>query len=55
MGYLAAFGALAGVAFPVAAQQADSASILIYDASGSMWGQLDGGVTKVEVLISTRN
>lgn len=49
MGYLAAFGALAGVAFPVAAQQADSASILIYDASGSMWGQLDGGVTKVEV------
>lgn len=33
----------------VAAQQADSASILIYDASGSMWGQLDGGITKVEV------
>lgn len=49
MGYLAAFGALAGFAFPAAAQQADSASILIYDASGSMWGQLDGGVTKVEV------
>ncbi|MCO5156355.1 MAG: hypothetical protein M9945_06310 [Aquamicrobium sp.] len=49
IGYLAAFSALAGFALPVAAQQADSASILIYDASGSMWGQLDGGVTKVEI------
>ena len=47
--HLAAFSALAGFALPVAAQQADSAAILIYDASGSMWGQLDGGVTKVEV------
>ncbi|MCF3934113.1 hypothetical protein L1787_11865 [Acuticoccus sp. M5D2P5] len=49
IGYLAAFCFLCGFAFPVAAQQADSASILIYDASGSMWGQLDRGVTKVEV------
>ncbi len=49
IGYLAAFSALAGFALPVAAQQTDSASILIYDASGSMWGQLEGGVTKVEV------
>lgn len=49
IGYLAAFGALASFALPAAAQQTDSASILIYDASGSMWGQLDGGVTKVEV------
>ncbi|WP_373356255.1 hypothetical protein [Pseudoroseicyclus sp. CXY001] len=49
IGFLAAFNALAGVALPVAAQQADSASILIYDASGSMWGQLDGGITKVEI------
>ena len=47
--YLAAFSALTGFALPVAAQQADRASILIYDASGSMWGQLDGGTTKVEV------
>lgn len=49
IGYLAAFSALAGFPLPVAAQQTDSASILIYDASGSMWGQLEGGVTKVEV------
>ncbi len=49
IGYLTIFGTLAGMALPVAAQQENSASILIYDASGSMWGQLDGGVTKVEV------
>lgn len=28
---------------------ADSVTILVYDASGSMWGQLPGGATKVEV------
>lgn len=49
IGCIAAISALAGVAPPAAAQQADTTSILIYDASGSMWGQLDGGVTKVEV------
>lgn len=49
IGYMAAFSALAAFAVPVAAQQTDSASILIYDASGSMWGQIDGGITKVEV------
>lgn len=53
MGYLAAFVALAGFAFPAAAQQADSASILIYDASGSMWGQLDGGVDRPPLNGST--
>lgn len=31
------------------AQEAESASILILDASGSMWGQLKGGKTKIEV------
>ncbi|MFN4183999.1 MAG: vWA domain-containing protein [Hyphomonas sp.] len=31
------------------AQEAESASILILDASGSMWGQLKGGTTKIEV------
>ena len=49
IGYLAALCALAGFTLPVAAQEAGRTSILIYDASGSMWGQLDGGVTKVEV------
>ncbi len=49
LGLAMAFGVVAALPAPVAAQQADSASILIYDASGSMWGQLDGGVTKVEV------
>lgn len=27
----------------------DKAAVLILDASGSMWGQLDGGITKIEV------
>ena len=27
----------------------DKAAILIFDASGSMWGQLEGGITKIEV------
>jgi Mg-chelatase subunit ChlD len=49
LGRLALFGAMMGTVTPVAAQDASSASILIYDASGSMWGQLDGGATKVEV------
>jgi hypothetical protein len=40
---------LATLALPLVAQESDSASILIYDASGSMWGQLDGGVSKVEI------
>lgn len=48
-GRAALWSALAGLAMPLAAQEADSASILIYDASGSMWGQLDGGISKVEV------
>ncbi|TCK19754.1 hypothetical protein EV667_4212 [Ancylobacter aquaticus] len=48
-GLATAMTAMAAVYSPVVAQQADSASILIYDASGSMWGQLDGGLTKVEV------
>lgn len=48
-GRVALLSALAGLAIPLAAQEADSASILIYDASGSMWGQLDGGISKVEV------
>lgn len=42
-------GTMAALSAPAFAQDAESASILIYDASGSMWGQLDGGVTKVEV------
>lgn len=29
--------------------QSGKAAILILDASGSMWGQLDGGITKIEV------
>jgi len=41
--------AVASLAVPLVAQEADSASILIYDASGSMWGQLDGGISKVEI------
>ena len=48
-GRAALVGAVASLAMPLAAQEADSASILIYDASGSMWGQLDGGISKVEV------
>lgn len=48
-GRVALLSALAGLAMPVAAQEADSASILIYDASGSMWGQLNGGISKVEI------
>ena len=36
---------------PVSAQQVNSAPILVYDASGSMWAPLDGGITKVEVAI----
>lgn len=47
--FLAALTASAAVALPAASQHSDTASILIYDASGSMWGQLDGGATKVEV------
>ncbi|MEO3388950.1 VWA domain-containing protein [Mesorhizobium sp. CAU 1741] len=38
---------------PAFAQSADAApdkaAVLILDASGSMWGQLDGGITKIEV------
>jgi hypothetical protein len=38
---------------PATAQSGDAASgkaaVLIFDASGSMWGQLDGGITKIEV------
>lgn len=49
MGLALALGTVAVLSAPAAAQQADTASILIYDASGSMWGQLDGGITKVEV------
>ena len=48
-GLATALAAMTAIPAPVFAQQAGSASILIYDASGSMWGQLDGGVTKVEV------
>ncbi|MCO6187043.1 VWA domain-containing protein [Rhizobium sp. L1K21] len=33
----------------VNAQQADKATVLILDASGSMWGQLSEGRTKIEV------
>lgn len=36
-------------ALTVQAQEAESASVLILDASGSMWGQLKGGTTKIEV------
>jgi hypothetical protein len=49
LGCAAMVTALTGLAFPLVAQETDSASILIYDASGSMWGQMDGGITKVEV------
>lgn len=48
-GRAALVSAVATLAMPLVAQEADSASILIYDASGSMWGQLDGGISKVEV------
>lgn len=42
--------AVLAAAMPAAqAQEAESASILILDASGSMWGQLKGGTTKIEV------
>lgn len=55
------FSALMGMAalsllplsVPAYAQSAnaspDKAAVLILDASGSMWGQLDGGITKIEV------
>lgn len=46
--FIGAFSALTGWT-PAVAQQDNSASILIYDASGSMWGQLDGGISKVEI------
>lgn len=49
MGWLLTLGAMTGLSGPALGQDADSASILIYDASGSMWGQLDGGITKVEI------
>ncbi len=49
IGGFVALGLVMGLTVPVAAQPSDRASILIYDASGSMWGQLDGGSTKVEV------
>ena len=49
MGWAFALGAMTALSGPALGQDADSASILIYDASGSMWGQLDGGITKVEV------
>lgn len=41
---------LAGATFVpgAAAQDADAATIIVLDASGSMWGQLADGVTKVE-------
>ncbi|SHF48532.1 hypothetical protein SAMN02745223_02761 [Devosia limi DSM 17137] len=48
-GRAALVSAAATLAMPLVAQEADSASILIYDASGSMWGQLDGGISKVEI------
>ena len=48
-GLAIALGAMTSLSTPAFAQDADSASILIYDASGSMWGQLEGGVSKVEV------
>jgi len=48
-GRAALVSAVASLAMPLVAQESDSASILIYDASGSMWGQLDGGISKVEV------
>lgn len=48
-GRAALVGAVATLATPLVAQEADNASILIYDASGSMWGQLDGGISKVEI------
>ncbi|WP_127144013.1 vWA domain-containing protein [Pelagibacterium montanilacus] len=44
-----ALGALTTLSAPASAQDANGASVLIYDASGSMWGQLEGGITKVEV------
>ncbi|MGX1307328.1 Ca-activated chloride channel family protein [Amorphus suaedae] len=34
---------------PARAADAQRASILVLDASGSMWGQLDGGRTKIEI------
>jgi hypothetical protein len=49
LGRAALVSAVATLAMPLVAQEADSASILIYDASGSMWGQLDGGISKVEI------
>ncbi|MEM6943755.1 MAG: hypothetical protein AAF565_08410, partial [Pseudomonadota bacterium] len=44
-------GMLAGMAGPAVAQSADSGrekAILVLDASGSMWGQIDG-VSKIEI------
>jgi len=49
LGLAIALGAATALSAPAVAQDTSSASILIYDASGSMWGQLDGGITKVEV------
>ncbi|MFA7488812.1 MAG: VWA domain-containing protein, partial [Lysobacteraceae bacterium] len=41
--------ALALSAPAIMAEPSESVSILILDASGSMWGQLDGGKSKIEV------
>ncbi|MCG6114890.1 MAG: VWA domain-containing protein [Mesorhizobium sp.] len=45
--------ALLAITSPATAQSAnaspDKAAVLILDASGSMWGQLEGGITKIEV------
>jgi hypothetical protein len=49
---VAAFSLL-NLSTPALAQSAnvtpEKAAMLIFDASGSMWGQLDGGITKIEV------
>ena len=34
---------------PVAVAKSDKTTILVLDASGSMWGQLEGGKTKIEI------
>lgn len=46
-----AVAAMVVPAAPVAAQAGDSASadVLVFDASGSMWGQLEGGENKIVV------
>ncbi|MDS1136661.1 vWA domain-containing protein [Nitratireductor indicus] len=44
-----ALAAALSAAHPARAAESDHAAVLVLDASGSMWGQIAGGQTKIEV------